>query len=272
MIPWSGRILKVEALISPPLVRAGDHRPYLRRSRSFALLAPVFFAFLSALAAELLARQRNLGGDLAAGPADAVLEPAQFAVDRVADREEVGDPDDVVELVRVAVDVVELLLAVGPGDVLVGAEADSLVVLGRGEDRRPRFAAARRRASPVLPLPPGRPPSPSPLVEISPFASTSLVSTNDSKRIGRRVRRDGSLQEGDQRAAVDALVGFGSGQFEHRRGDVDVRRQLARSSAFGLDPRAPGSGAAGASPARRRGTCRRSGGARRRRSRCRRRR
>ena len=55
--------------------------------------------------------------------------------------------DDVVELVRVLVDVVELFLAVRPLDVLVGAEADSLVVLRRRHDRGAgAVAAACRRA------------------------------------------------------------------------------------------------------------------------------
>ena len=82
----------------------------------------------------------------------------QFVVEEVADREVVGVADDVVELVGVLVDVVELLLAVRPLDVLVGAEADSVVVLGRRDDRgvaplarfaRPRLArcAPRCRAA-----------------------------------------------------------------------------------------------------------------------------
>ena len=54
-------------------------------------------------------------------------------MEEVADREVVGDADQIVELIRVRFEVVELLLAVRPGDVLVGAEADPLVVLGRRE-------------------------------------------------------------------------------------------------------------------------------------------
>ena len=80
--------------------------------------------------------------------ADAVLEPfEQFVVEEVADREVVGDADDVVELVGVLFEVVELLLAVRPGDVLVGAEADSLVVLGRRQERGAGFAACGGRAA-----------------------------------------------------------------------------------------------------------------------------
>jgi len=95
--------------------------------------------------------ERDFQGFFAAGAADAVLEAAGFRdasgeqrVEVVADREVVGDLDQVVELVRVFVDVVELLLPGRPGDVLVGPEADSLVVLRRSEDRRGGAAVAAR--------------------------------------------------------------------------------------------------------------------------------
>ena len=73
----------------------------------------------------------------------------------------------------------------------------------------------------------------SPGSAIEPLSVTSLVSTKDSNRIGRRVRQLGVLQEGRHRAAVDALVWFDAGQFEDGRGDVDVGRQLVR---FGAGP------------------------------------
>ena len=151
----------------------------------FLLLFLVFLLFPACGRDAILPVQRDFRRFFLAGPADAVLEPAASstrltAVEVVADREVVRDPDQVVELVRVLVDVVELLLAVRPGDVLVGAEADPLVVLGWGEDRGGGAAARCCGRSPfrrlgvwfVAPVPFRRPPA----------ASTSLVSTKDSKR------------------------------------------------------------------------------------------
>ena len=47
------------------------------------------------------------------------------------------------------------------------------------------------------------------------------------------MRSSGSCRKGDHRAAVDALVGFDAGQFEHGRGDVDVADELV---GFGAGP------------------------------------
>ena len=187
-----------------------------------------------------------------------------------ADREEVGHAGDVVQLLRVTVDVVELLLAVRPGDVLVGAEANPLVVFGRGEERRIGFSALRRALRPVLPFPPGRPPSPSRWSRFRRSLSTSLVSTNDSKRIGRRVRSEGSCRNGTS----DRPRCFCPLRLRPVRapsGRCLCSPPARRSEAFCFS-RGPGSGTAGVSQARRRGTCPRSDGARRRRTRCRRRR
>src|SRR5436305_1819408 len=128
-------------------------RPAQTKTSSVPFVMPLFFAFLffppfffAPFLAHLLlflAGQRERGSGFAAGTADAGLEADQLGVEEGADREVVGDADDVVELVRVFADVVELFLPVGPLDVLVGAEADSLVVLRRGDDRGFRPGAVR---------------------------------------------------------------------------------------------------------------------------------
>src|SRR5262249_55931707 len=113
---------------------------FARFAFAFALFAFAFpfalFLFLFPLDFELiLLGQRELFGDFLAGAAGALLHADQFVVQEGADRRVVLVPDDVVELVRVFVDVVELLLAVRPLDVLVGAEADPVVVLRRRHHR-----------------------------------------------------------------------------------------------------------------------------------------
>ena len=55
--------------------------------------------------------------------------------------------------------------------------------------------------------------------------------------MGRAGAQFGVFEEGSHRAPVDALVGRDAGQFEDRRGDVDVADELARFGA-GRDVRA----------------------------------
>src|SRR4051794_3411661 len=86
---------------------------------------------LLVLAALLLAGERNRRRHLPALASHTVLQPPQLAVQEFADREQVRLPDSIVKLVGIAGNVVELLLAGRPLDVLPGAEADALVVLGR---------------------------------------------------------------------------------------------------------------------------------------------
>src|ERR1700759_4660279 len=84
---------------------------------AFALVF-AFFLFLRLLGfALLLLGQREGRGDFLAGAAGAGLEAFQFFVEEGADRVVVRVPHDVVELVRILVDVVELFLTVGPLDV-----------------------------------------------------------------------------------------------------------------------------------------------------------
>src|SRR5829696_5889098 len=112
---------------------------------AFLLLLPFFFAPLLVDLLLLLAGQREFRRDFLAGAADAGLEADQLGVEKGADREEVGVADLVVELVGVLGDVVELLLAARPLDVLVGAEADPEVVLRRRDDRGGGAAAGGGR-------------------------------------------------------------------------------------------------------------------------------
>src|SRR5215213_3085219 len=102
---------------------------------AFPFFLPFFFAPLLVDLALLIAGERERRRHFLAGAADAGLEADQLGVEEGPDRGEVGDADDVVQLVRVLGDVVELFLPIGPLDVLVGAEADSLVVLRRRDDR-----------------------------------------------------------------------------------------------------------------------------------------
>src|SRR5262249_5530337 len=102
---------------------------------ALALAFADFAPFLGLEALRFAPRERERTARFRAGAAGAFGQPQHFAVEEVADREEVGDVDDRVELVGIAVDVVELLLAVGPGDVLVGAEPDPRVVLRRRQQR-----------------------------------------------------------------------------------------------------------------------------------------
>ncbi len=183
-------------------------------------------------------------GRLAAFAADAVLVAPQLAVEEVADRVEVRDLDDVVELVGVLVDVVELLLAVRPGDVLVRAEADSLVVERRCEERGVRLAALPARSARDAGLR---------LLRVGAAVAAGHAAVAFAGRGDRAVGFDvvglhegleddraagarfGVAQEGHHRAAVDALVGFDARQVEDGRRDVDVGGQLAGLRA-GLDP------------------------------------
>src|SRR5215207_11530963 len=102
---------------------------------AFLFFPPFFFASLLVDLALLLAGEREFRGDFLAGAADAALEADQLGVEEGADRREVGNADDVVELVGVLGDVVELFLAARPLDVLVRPEADPEVVLRRRHDR-----------------------------------------------------------------------------------------------------------------------------------------
>ena len=213
----------------------------------FALFAFAFpfalFLFLFQFDLELLLLgQRDLRRDFLAGAPGAVLEAFQFGVEEGADREVVRVADHVVELVRVLVDVVELFLAVRPLDVLVGAEADPVVVLRRRDHGGVGGGF----------LPDGG--------ALAPFRP-SLPRDGPSGAFGRFGRRRVAvlfdvvgLHEGleeqrppraqlrffhvrDERDAVDALVRGDFGEFEDRRRDVDRRDQLA-GRGVRFDPRA----------------------------------
>jgi hypothetical protein len=130
-----------------------------------------------------------------------------------------------------ASEVVELLLAVGPLDVLVGAEDDAVVVLGWG---------ARIEAWAL-------PPSVAALCAEVPAVIgggcgatvfLDIVGFDVGLEEDRPARAEfGVVGEWVERATVDRAVGAGVGEFEDRRGDVDGRGRLVGFRAR-LDPRA----------------------------------